>query len=54
MNHTLDMMRTCLPSNYEEIKEAFAFMIDQGVIMSFGILLNKLSNDIFNPLMVAI
>jgi hypothetical protein len=42
-----------LPKERSEIKAAFKFMIDEGLIMNFSLLIARLtSSDIQNPLLV--
>jgi len=52
LSQIIDSIRYNLPESAEDIPEAFSYMIEEGIIMSFSMILNKLRTDIYHPLVV--
>lgn len=52
MNDIIDKIRENLPKSKFEIEAAFNFMIDEGLVMNISMIVQKLSKDLANPLLV--
>jgi hypothetical protein len=54
LNNIIESIKQNLPKSSNEIKEGFTYIIEEGIIMNFSIIMNKLRNDLHHPLLVRI